>query len=195
MKVIGLTGGIGAGKSAVGTLMKEKFSVKLLMSDDIGHLSMEKGESGYNDIIKLFGKEILTEEKEIDRKKLSEIVFKDKKKLEMLNGIVHPWVRNYVEREIKKEREKGEYKYFVLESAILLESGFDTICNEIWYVDASENIRRKRLKEKRKYTDEKINAILEHQNVGNTNKDRMDRIIDNNGDLEGIVLQLEKLLV
>lgn len=195
MKVIGLTGGVGAGKSTIGALMEEKFSVRLLMSDCIGHLSMSKGESGYYDILKAFGSGILTEEEEIDRQKLSSIVFVNQKKLEQLNEIIHPWVRNYVEKEIEKERNAGRYQYFVLESAILLESGFDDICNEVWYVDADEEIRRKRLKESRNYSDKKIDDIFENQKKERNFRDRIHQIIENNEDIESIFSQLEKLLV
>lgn len=195
MKVIGLTGGIGAGKSTIGALMEEKFSVRLLMSDHIGHLAMNKGENGYYDIIKAFGREILTGQEEIDRQKLSSIVFDNQKKLEQLNGIIHPWVRNYVEKEIEKERNAERYKYFVLESAILLESGFDNICDEVWYVDADEEIRRKRLKESRNYSDKKINDIFESQRKVRNFKDRIHQIIENNDDMESVCSQLEKLLV
>lgn len=195
MKVIGLTGGIGAGKSTIGALMEEKFSVRLLMSDHIGHLAMSKGENGYHDIIKAFGREILTGQEEIDRQKLSSIVFGNQKKLEQLNGIIHPWVRNYVEKEIEKERNAERYKYFVLESAILLESGFDNICDEVWYVDADEEIRRKRLKESRNYSDKKINDIFESQRKVRNFKDRIHQIIENNDDMESVCSQLEKLLV
>lgn len=194
MKVIGLTGGIGAGKSTIGALMEENFSVRLLMADQIGHLSMMPKESAYDEIVALFGKEILKRDGQIDREKLGKIVFSDKDKLQQLNQIVHPWVRNYVSKEIEKEKRQGNYLYFVIESAILFESGFDDLCQEVWYIDASEEIRRKRLKESRGYTDARIDSILSNQKKCSNYQKKVFQTIQNDEEIEKVLLQLKKLL-
>lgn len=84
MKIIGLTGTVGSGKSTVGKLMQDNFSVKLVMTDKLGHFVMKKGNSGYEKVVNLFGSEILTETGEIDRKILGTIVFENKEKLNKL---------------------------------------------------------------------------------------------------------------
>ena len=94
MKVIGLTGGVGTGKSTVVSLAEAKPYVKAVKADEIGHLAMEPGQTAYYDIITLFGDGILNEDRTINRKKVAEIVFADSQKLSALNGIIHPLTQN-----------------------------------------------------------------------------------------------------
>lgn len=192
-KVIGLTGGVGSGKSTIGKLMVEKFGVTLVVSDEIGHLCMEPGEEAYDKIIEKFGKNILDENRKIDRKKLSSVVFGNEEKLKILNNIIHPAVRKYVEQKIKEAKEKKEL-YFVIESAILLQAGFGDICDEIWYVQVSEQTRRERLKASRGYSDEKIDSILKNQWSDMKFLEKADKTIWNEGELNKVVQQIKELL-
>ena len=144
MKIIGLTGGIGSGKSTVGKRMEELKAVKLQMTDDIGHIALEQGTESYDKIIESFGKSFLKENGEIDRNLLGQLVFANQDKLEKLNAIIHPWVIDYLKRDIENTKKENKYLYYVVESAILFQTGLDRICEEIWYVDADEDIRRKR---------------------------------------------------
>ena len=193
-KVIGLTGGVGSGKSTIGRLMEEKFGITLVVADEIGHVCMEPGEEAYRKIIEYFGKEVLDKEQKIDRKKLSEVVFGNEEKLEVLNGIIHPAVRKYIEQKIKETREKQE-AYFVLESAILLQAGFGDICDEIWYVQVSEQTRRERLKASRGYSDEKIDSILKNQWSDTQFLEKADKRIWNEGELEEVLQQIQEMLM
>lgn len=195
MQIIGLTGSIGSGKSTVGKMMEKGFSVKLVMTDNLGHKMMEKGTVGYKEIISVFGEDILDEDGNIDRNLLGKIVFQDEEKLQGLNHIIHPKVREYLEKDIKKEQEAGKYKYYVMESAILFQSGIDELCHECWYVDAEETVRRKRLMENRGYSSSKIDAIMEKQIENEKYKMSCKQKIDNNHDLQAICDKLEKLLV
>ena len=193
-KVIGLTGGVGSGKSAVGRLMVEKFGITLVVSDEVGHICMEPGEEAYRKIVEYFGREVLDEEQKIDRKKLSEVVFGNEEKLEVLNGIVHPAVRRYIEQKIMEAKEQQE-PYFVLESAILLQAGFADICDEIWYVQVSEQTRRERLKASRGYSDEKIDSILKNQWSDTQFLEKADKRIWNEGELEEVLQQIQEMLM
>lgn len=194
MKIIGLTGGIGSGKSTVGQIMVDYFGVTLLMTDEIGRLCMEKGQACYFQIVELFGEEILTKEKELDRQKLSSLVFADAKKLQQLNAMVHPCVKAYILEEIKKAQ-KEDIKYLVIESAILIEAGYEDICEEYWYVSTSKEQRSRRLKESRGYSDYKIEAIIKNQKSEEFFMERCDKIIHNDGSLEEVRAQLENILV
>lgn len=193
-KVIGLTGGVGSGKSTIGKLMVEKFGVTLVVSDEVGHLCMEIGEEAYKKIIENFGKDILDENQKIDRKKLSFVVFGNEEKLNKLNSIIHPAVRQYVENKIN-EAKKSKESYLVLESAILLQAGFGDLCDEIWYVQVSEQTRRERLKLSRGYSDEKIDSILKNQWSDKEFLEQTDKRIWNEGDLSEVVQQIKKLLI
>lgn len=195
MKVIGITGGVGTGKSLVVALAEEKFYVKAVKADEVGHLAMEPGEASYHQIVTLFGTGILKEDQTIDRKKLAEIVFSDESRLEALNGIIHPFVRHYIENSIAEERQKGECRYFIIEAAILLETGYQAICDEIWVVTAKEELRRQRLKESRGYSEEKITAIMKEQMPEEEFLKYADQMIKNNGEVENLKRKLDLLLV
>lgn len=195
MKIIGLTGSVGSGKSTVGVLMEKNFSVKLRMTDNIGHLAMEPGQDSYQKIVEYFGTNILREDKSVDRNRLSGIVFSDTSKLEVLNNIIHPWVKSYLRRDIEEEQKLQHFSYYVIESAILFQTQLDSMCEEVWYVDAREEIRRERLKKNRGYSDEKVESIMRQQRENEQWKLHCDRVIENNRDEIWILAQLENYLV
>lgn len=195
MKIIGLTGSVGSGKSTVGTLMEKNFSVKMMMTDNIGHLAMEPGQESYEKIVAHFGKGILREDKTIDRNQLSQIVFSDDVQLRVLNGIIHPWVKAYLRKDIEKQQAKQDVSYYIIESAILFQTELDSMCTEVWYVDAKEEIRRERLKKNRGYSDEKVDSIMRQQQENEKWKLQCQKIIENNQDENSILEQLEKYLV
>lgn len=195
MKIIGITGGVGTGKSTVVTLAEDRDYVKAIKADEVGHLAMEPGQTAYNHIITLFGTEILNDDQTINRKKVAEIVFVDGSKLEELNGIIHPFVRNYIENVIQKERQSGQCRYFIIEAAILLETGYQEICDEIWVVTTKEELRRQRLKASRGYSDEKITAIMKEQMPEEELLKYADQIIENNEAIENVKRKLDLLLV
>lgn len=189
--VVGITGGVGCGKSTVMSIMKEKYNFILLEADKIGHMLMEPGQNVYKEIVKEFGKGILDVNSCIDRKKLGEIVFSNEEKLEVLNNIVHPGVREYIETRINDSKSKEN---FLIESAILIEVGYKDICDEIWYVYANDRVRRDRLKKSRGYTDEKIDAIINNQSCDEEFRENADRIIYNDKNIENTTIQIEKIV-
>lgn len=195
MKIIGLTGSVGSGKSTVGALMEKHFSVKMRMTDNIGHLAMEPGQDSYQKIVESFGDGILREDKTIDRNRLSGIVFSDTSKLQVLNGIIHPWVKDYLRKDIAQEQARGLFSYYVIESAILFQTQLDAVCGEVWYVDAREEVRRERLKKNRGYSDEKVDSIMRQQRENEQWKLRCDKILENNSDEASILEQLKKYFV
>ena len=163
MKIIGITGGVGAGKTTVITLMQQHFPVIFLCCDTIAHDLMKQGKEAYEQIVAHYGTRILAPDKEIDRKKLSQIAFLEEGNTDFLNHVIHPLVQKQVESEIALYREKQSDVILVIEAALLLEAGYQDICDEIWYVYASEETRRKRLQKNRQYTNEKIDALFQKQ--------------------------------
>ena len=101
MRVIGLTGGVGSGKSLVAQILKQETGAELILTDDVGHIVTDKGGSAFDLVVERFGNEIVSETGEIDRKKLADIVFNDKKAIKDLNDIVHPKVKEYIEQYIE----------------------------------------------------------------------------------------------
>lgn len=191
MKIIGITGGVGAGKSTVLRELQSRYHAAICEADEVARNLEEPGEKCYEEIVRVFGAEILKEDRSIDRAKLAAIVFGNARKRKQLNGIVHPAVKREIIRRIQKEQERGS-SLFVIEAALLLEEHYETICDEIWYIYTEESVRRKRLKASRGYSDEKIDAILRSQQTEETFRALCQRVIHNGEDFGRTCGELEK---
>lgn len=185
MKVIGITGGVGAGKSTVLKYLQEAYGAVIIEADLVGHQVMEPGERAYEEIQKEFGREILKADGTIDRKILGEIVFSDKKRLDKLNQIVHPKVKYQIQEQIEKEKNAGT-KILVIEAALLLEENYQQFCQEVWYIHTDDQIRCSRLKENRGYSEEKIAQIMCSQRSPEEFRKECQAEIDNSGSWEAM---------
>lgn len=185
MRLIGITGGAGAGKSEILRFMEKEYPSRVLFADEMAHELMQPGTECFAKIKAAFAKEgVFTKEGILDSKKMAELIFTDGKKREMLNGMVHPEVKREVLRQAESERRLGKYPYLILEAALLIEDGYDAICDELWYIDAPREERRSRLKRCRGYSDEKIDAIFASQLPEEVYRQRCDVVICNHGMLE-----------
>lgn len=191
MRIIGITGGIGSGKSRVLNIMEEIYGAVLCQTDVVAHQLQKKGETCYKEIVNVFGVNILTENKEIDRKKLGAIVFNDNDKLKKLNQIVHPAVKKQVKVEIEEARRKQK-EFFLIESALLMEDHYEELCDELWYIYADERVRRDRLKTSRLMNEEKIDLIIKAQATEETFRKYCHITIDNSGTIENTKEQIEQ---
>ena len=194
MKVIGITGGVGAGKSAVLNYLKEQHHAVVVEADKVGHLLMEPGGACYYSIVEKFGSSILNGDQTINRGKLGKIVFADESLLNELNKIIHPRVKSHIVSEIAKERAYHRTNYFVVEAALLIEDHYDVICDEMWYIHTDAGIRAKRLKETRGYDDEKIAGIMANQKSPKEFRSACQAVIDNSGDLAYTYEQIDRQL-
>ena len=183
MRVIGVTGGVGAGKSTVLGILEKEFDAYVIQADLLGHVLMEPGEECYDAVIALFGKEIIKKDKTIDRRRISDVVFTDKDMLLKLNGIIHPAVKQRILRLISEQREAGR-KLCVVEAALFLEERYQEFCDEVWYVYTEEEIRIQRLMESRGYSRDKSLGIIRNQVSDQVFRENTDYVIENNGDLE-----------
>lgn len=194
MKIIGITGGVGAGKSHILDYIEEKYKARIIKTDEAAELLRTPGHSCYEKIVACLGKGILKEDNTIDKIKMAQIIFSDKEKLKVINEIMHPEVNGYVEEEIEKEQQKGEVNYFFIESALLIENHYDEICDELWYIDTKTEIRRERLKKNRGYSEEKISDIMSKQLSEEEFKKHCQYVLDNNGEKEAVFLQIDERL-
>lgn len=194
MRIIGVTGGIGSGKTEVLSYIREKYNCRILLSDEVGHLVKQPGQPGYKGMIELLGKEILLPDGRIDRAKTADIIFKDAGLLKKVNDLLHPAVEDYIIAEINKEKAYNRVPLFFVETALLLDSRIRQEVEEIWYIYAEEQVRRKRLKESRNYTDEKINEIMSVQRSEEEFKRTGCVIIYNNADIEDTKKQIDEKL-
>ncbi len=182
VKVLGITGGVGAGKSTVLRYLEETYQARVLEADRIAHLLMEPGGDCYGRVITCFGNQILGADKSIDRGKLGKIAFSDAEKLEQLNRIVHPAVKSYIKAQVCEERKAHLTPFVAVEAALLLEDGYDEICDEIWYLYTSEPVRIRRLMLSRGYTEKRARQIMEHQLSDEIFRKRCQYVVDNSAD-------------
>lgn len=162
MKVIGITGGVGAGKSTVVGILQKHFTTEYLHCDAIAHELMEQGGSAHEELLSLFGDDIVNEDGTLNRGKLYERAFLGNR-VEELNACVHPKVRSYVEDRIANLRAADFSGMVLIEAALLIEAGYKEICDELWYVHAPLEMRRARLKANRGYSDERVDSIMAEQ--------------------------------
>lgn len=194
MKFIGITGGVGAGKSAILEYIAEHYNAKVMLADEIAHDLMMPGTKCYDTIKEAFGAEdIFLQDGSFDRLKMAQVIFSDETKREQMNGIVHPAVREYILEVYEEEKTKGALDFLILEAALLIEEHYDEICDELWYIYTSEENRRERLRENRGYSDEKIDGIFASQLIEEEYRRHCVKVIDNNGSVEDTNLQLVKI--
>ena len=193
MKIIGITGGVGAGKTEILEYQNDKYGASICHTDKVGKKLQKKGGVCYDAIVEHFGKEILNEKEELDREKLSDIVFSNPAELEALNRIVHPAVKNEVDRLISHEKRKNT-NLFIIESAILIEANYGSMCDELWYIYVDDETRRKRLYYSRGYDTKKIDEIIAAQLPKDQFLRNCDRAIDNSGDFSETMFQLDSII-
>lgn len=196
MKIIGITGGVGAGKSEVLKLIRGMCSCIVVTADELARSLEVKGEVCYEPLISLLGKEVLADDGQIDPKKMARVIFADGNEdlLSAVDHIVHPAVKSRIFAMIDDAKRDGAADYFFIEAALLIEDHYDTIVDELWYIYASEEVRRDRLKKSRGYSDEKIDDIMDSQSSDETFRRYCSVVIDNSGPLEDTKDQLSKYL-
>lgn len=194
MKIIGITGGVGAGKSQILTYLAERTTCRIIIADQVAHELEEPGKICYKQIVELLGTDIIDEDARIDRAKMAATIFADKELLMGVNAIVHPAVKKYITEMIAVEREKGRINYLFIEAALLIEDGYEEIVDEMWYIHTDEQVRRDRLKASRGYSDEKIDSIMQGQLSEKDFYEHCPVVIDNSGTLENVYRQIDEKL-
>lgn len=191
MRVIGVTGGVGAGKSRVLEYLESCRGAYVIQADQVGHQVMEPGTMGYERVLALLGEDVKKEDGTLDRRKIGDIVFHNGELLEKLNDIIHPAVKKEILRSLEEQAESGR-KLCVVEAALLLEDHYEKFCDEIWYIFAGEEVRIRRLMSSRGYTREKALGIMRNQAAEEFYRAHADYIIENNGDWEETRAQIDK---
>ena len=191
MKVLGITGQVGAGKSTILAYMEEKYRAKVIQADQVGHLVMEPGQSCYEPVIALFGKQVIKNDKTIDRRLVSDVVFSHPDLLEKLNQIIHPAVRQYITEQLELKKQQGQ-KICVVEAALFFEDHYQEFCDTIWYIHTDEEIRIRRLMENRGYTRDKSVSIIASQAPESFFRENADYVVVNNGDFAQTRQQIEE---
>ncbi len=194
-KVIGLTGGIGSGKSTVSQLLGELGAV-VIDADKVGHEAFKPATEAWRDVVAAFGQEILSPSGEIDRAKLSKIVFSDKESLARLNRIMHPRMFDMMKARIEELRRQG-VAVVVLEAAILIEANWTPLVDEVWVTAAPESAVLERVQKQRPMDEKQILARIRSQLSTEERLKHADVVINNDGgpeELKAKVVELWKRL-
>lgn len=192
MMIIGLTGSIASGKSTVANMLKE-YGLPIVDADLVARLVVEPGMPTLNDIVEVFGEEMLTDNGEMNRKKLGSIIFHDREKRQMLNNIIHPAIRQEMLRQRDEYIASGE-KTVVMDIPLLFESKLQHFVERILVVSVTEEIQLKRLMERNELTEEEARARISSQLPLLEKEKEADAVIYNSGSIKETKMQLEKIL-
>ena len=194
MQIIGITGGIGAGKSRVLHYIEEHYNCRIILADDVGNEVKLPGKICYNELVELLGDDILDKEGFIQKDKMAARIFSNEELLAKVNAIIHPAVQKYILDAIEKEKTDDKLDFFFLEAALLIECGYGAYVDEMWYIYADEEVRRRRLRDDRHYSDEKITSIMKGQLKEEQFRKHCHVIIDNSKTIEETKKQIDKIL-
>ena len=193
MKIIGLTGGIGSGKSTVTDyLIARGFPV--LDADKIAREIVLPGSEMLIQLISVFGKSILMQDGSLDRKKLGNIVFSDPEKKKTLDGLMHTRILELIHDRILEYREETVHKLIFIDAPLLFETGLDKSFSETWVIDVDEETRINRIMERDGLKREDIAMRISNQMTRDEKNKRADVILDNTGNQEALYQQIEQLL-
>ncbi len=194
--VIGVTGGVGAGKSRVLGILKEEYGAHVLLADEVAAELEKPGQEGFRRLVEHFGEGILSADGKLDRAAFADRIFKDPGELAKVNAMIHPLAWQELKRQVTalaSSAEEGQDMLIVVEAA-LFDGQSRRLCDTLWYVDASEENRILRLMENRGYTREKCRDIIRRQPAREEFLAFSDAVIDNNGTPEETRQQLARLL-
>ena len=194
MLLIGITGGIGAGKSEILSYIRQHYKCRIYLADDVAHAVKEPGQPCYEKLVALMGRGILGQDGKIDRAAMSSRIFVDKNLLLKVNQVVHPAVQKYLLDRVEEARQDPEVELFFIEAALLIETGYKEIVDELWYIHADEAVRRSRLTQSRGYAADKITRIMEKQLSEEAFREACDFELENSGSLEESYRQIDERL-
>ncbi len=192
MKVIGLTGGIGTGKSAAAKILAGLGAV-VIDADRVGHDVYKPGTEGWSRVVSAFGGDIVAADGTIDRKRLGAIVFSDAARLAELNRLVHPLIARAVGAEIASRRQAGQTQPIVVEAAVLIEANWRSLVDEVWVVVADPERIVERVMAQRGLARQAIEARMKAQLTDAERRAHADIVVDNSGTVEELQHQLQVL--
>ncbi len=194
MLTIGLTGGIGSGKSEAAGILRE-LGALVIYADLVGHETYRKGNPAWDEVVEAFGSEVVGQDGEIDRRRLGRIVFDRPENLKRLTDIVWPRIHEGLEKRITGEREGGDTAVLVVEAAVLFEAGWERLFDEIWVVTAPESDVLERLERHRNLKPDQARARLRAQMTNDEREQRADVTVRNDEDRAALATTVRQLWI
>ncbi|MBE5874833.1 MAG: dephospho-CoA kinase [Lachnospiraceae bacterium] len=194
MKFIGITGGVGAGKSEILKYIKRHYKCEIYLADEAAHEVKKAGTECFDRLVTLLGCDIVGEDGEINKAVMADKIFGDEELLRQVNEIVHPAVKDYLMAKYEAAMENPKLELFFVEAALLIEAGYKELVDEMWYIYADRNVRRRRLMYSRGYSEEKIQNIMDNQLTEEEFRNACDFVIDNSGLLADSYRQIDEKL-
>ncbi len=191
MLTIGLTGGIGTGKSVVADLLRQQ-GAAIIDADRLGHEAYTPDSEAWRQVLAAFGEGILTAEGEIDRRKLAAIVFSDPAQLQRLNAIMHPLMAGMVQQR-KVQLAEASVAVAVVEAAVLFEAGWETLVDEVWTTIAPDDVVIERLRQRNGLSAQEASKRINSQMSSQDRIRRSDVVIENTSDLVALQHQVKTL--
>lgn len=192
LRIIGVTGGIGSGKSTVSRIL-EDLGAEIIDADEISREVMSPGEQAFKEVVNCFGKEYIGQNGELDRKKLAAVVFSHPEKLKFLNSITHKHIIDRILKRIDLKAKEGYNGVIVIDVPIPVEKGFLDTVDEVWVVDAERDIRIKRIMERSNMSYEEAVSRINSQIAQSDYLAIANEVIENNGSVEELEQKVVKL--
>ena len=186
--IVGLTGGIGSGKTAVSDLF-QGLGITIVDADLASRVVVEKGREELNKIADHFGKDILTSNGELDRAKLREVIFKSKEEKVWLESLLHPAIAS----QIQKELDSSKSPYTILVSPLLLETDQKNFCSTVLVVDVPVEIQIERTSKRDNVSEEQIKSIIASQIDRDSRLELADEVILNDGSIQNLESKVQEL--
>ena len=194
MRFIGITGGVGAGKTEILNYIGRHYKCEIYLADRVAEQLQQPGTACFEALVNLLGKEAVGKDGGLDRGHMAEKIFGNPTLLDQVNGIIHPAVKGFLTEKLEQARASGQVELFFVEAALLIEAGYRGLVDELWYIYADEATRRKRLTGRRGYSEEKITRIMASQLAEDKFRENCDFVIDNSGSLEESFRQIDRKL-
>ena len=195
--IIGITGGVGAGKSSVLAVIRDRYQGWVIQADEVGHRLRKPGKPIHQWMVREYGEAVLFGDGTINPRAVAALAFRDEEAMKRLNGATHPLIREEILRELKEKEAslpEGTVGVVALEAALLKEGNLSGLCDEIWYIHAPKETRISRLMESRGYTRERCGEIMSRQADEETFLREADLVIENGSSVHKMEEQISRRL-